>query len=138
MRSMLTSSAQVLDDVIAIDVEIDVWHLVAAGVEADILQELLKNRKQAARADVLLGFVEHIGRVSDGVDGAVLEGKKDLVHGKKRLVLTGQRIFGLGQDGLKVLLRKALKRHMHGEAALQLRTQVRHLGHMKRARRDKA
>ena len=126
-----------LYDVIPIDIEIHVGHFLAAGVEADILQQFFKDRKQAARTDVLLGFVHHVSRVRNGLNSAVLKGKEHLVHCQQCLILPGKRIFGLCQDGLEVLLGQALERHMDGEAALELGNQVRHLGHMERTRRDK-
>lgn len=126
-----------LYDVIPIDIEIHVGHFLTAGVEADILQQFFKDRKQAARTDVLPGFVHHVSRVRNGLNGAVLKGKEHLVHCQQCLILPGKRIFGLCQDGLEVLLGQALERHMDGEAALELGNQVRHLGHMERTRRDK-
>ena len=75
-----------LDDVIPVDVQIYIGHIVAARVEADVFQQLFKHGVEPAGADVFLGLVKHVRSVGDCVNGTVLEGQKHLIDGQQGLM----------------------------------------------------
>ena len=88
--------------IIAVDRHIHVRH-IAARVEGDILQHLFKQRMQAARADILAGFVFLLRGLRQRVQRGFLKVQMHVIDGQQRLVLAGQRVIRLAQNRLEIL-----------------------------------
>src|SRR5687768_6528531 len=108
----------------------------AAGIERDVLEQLLHHRVEAARADVLGALVDRerdLGQPPHAI-GRVLE--LHALGGEQRLVLAREAGVGGGEDALEVLDREARELHADRQAPLQLGDQVRGAGEMEGAARD--
>ena len=64
---------QMLADIIRRDVQIHIRHFVAASIEGDILQQLLKHRVQPARANILPRLIGQAGSRGNGLQRILLE-----------------------------------------------------------------
>src|SRR5437867_2536271 len=105
-------------------------------VERDLVQELLHDRVEAPGPDVLGRRVHPHGDLGDGVDRIRREGQRHALRAKQLDVLANQRVPRFRQDADEILARQGVKLDTDGEAALQLRDEVRGLGHVERAGRD--
>ncbi len=92
---------------------------------------------QAARADILAGFVFLLRGLRQRVQRGFLKVQMHVIDGQQRLVLAGQRVIRLAQNRLEILAGQRLQIHAHRETSLQFGNEIRHLRHMERARRDK-
>ena len=88
------------------------------------------------RTDVLEVAI-HLGRgPRDFLEAVRGEHELDPVRGEKRGGLLRERVLGLGDDAEKVSVGEGVEGHADRETALQLRNEVRGLGHVKGARGD--
>src|SRR5262249_25527040 len=104
--------------------------------EGDLLQQLLENRVQPPRADILGRFVHARGKGGDLLNGVVGERELDALSVEQRLILLDQRVLGLLQDANKVGFVERLQLDADRKTALQLGDQVAGLGNVKGARGD--
>src|SRR5207245_951479 len=97
------------------------------SVERDLVQELLHDRVEAPGPDVLGRRVHPHGDLGDGVDRIRREGQRHALRAKQLDVLANQRVPRFRQDADEILARQGVKLDTDGEAALQLRDEVRGL-----------
>lgn len=94
------------------------------GVEADVFQQALHDRLQAASADVFHRLVHFVGDPGDGVDAVVGEVERHLFGRQQFAVLADEGVGGFREDAAEVFLRQTLEFHADGQAALKLGQQV--------------
>mmetsp|Transcript_16585 Transcript_16585/g.35886 ORF Transcript_16585/g.35886 Transcript_16585/m.35886 type:complete len:281 (+) Transcript_16585:420-1262(+) len=98
------------------------------GSEAEGLHNALQDRVQAACTDVLKGPVQVLRYAGNLVDGGVCEVQVQALCCQQHLLLFDEVEVWLGEDAVKVGAVQRLELHPDGQAALQLRHQVRGLG----------
>ena len=104
-------------------------------VERDLVEQLLHDGVQAARADVLGALVDDRREVGDALDGAGRE-RASTPSVESSAVLLDERALRLGQDADEVLAAERLELDADREAALQLGDEVRRLRDVERAGGD--
>src|SRR5215510_4303977 len=106
------------------------------SVERDLVQELLHDRVEAPGPDVLGRRVHPHGDLGERVDRIRRESQCHALRAQQLDVLPDQRVPGFRQDADEILARQGVELDADGEAPLQLRDEIRRLGHVKRAGRD--
>jgi len=104
--------------------------------ERDLVEDALEHRMESPRADVLGLLVDahrDLRDLGDRIGGHV---EVDAVGAQQRLVLTDQRVLGLGEDDLEVGRGQRVQLDPHRKASLQLRDEIRRLRDVERAGRD--
>mmetsp|Transcript_16045 Transcript_16045/g.49648 ORF Transcript_16045/g.49648 Transcript_16045/m.49648 type:complete len:455 (+) Transcript_16045:16-1380(+) len=120
-----------------VDVDGDeVARRVVAGVERDVVEDALDARVEAPRADVLDGPIGQRRDACDLAHGAVRELQHDVLRGQQRALLRDEVVRRLREDPVHVRLCERVELDADGQAALELRQQIRRLGLVERARRD--
>ena len=91
------------------------------GFEADILDQPLHHRMQAARADILDLFVDLAGEAGDFGDALFGEIDRDALGRHQGGVLLDQAGFRLHQNSRKVVLGQRVELDPNGQASLEFR-----------------
>ena len=123
-------------DIIPVDLQLKGRHVLVPCIEGNILQQLLKDRMEAAGADILRIVVGVAGCGGDRVYRGILKCQQYAVHFQQGFVLLCQCVFRSGQDLTEVFPGKTLEVDMYREAALKLGNQVGHFADMESAGRD--
>src|SRR5712691_5077089 len=105
-------------------------------IERDLLQELLHDRVEPPRTDVLGAIVHPDGELGDRVHRVVRERQPHPLGGQKLHVLTDEGVAGFGQNADEIRARQGVELDSDGESALELRDEIGGLGHVERAGRD--
>ena len=107
------------------------------GIVADLFQQFLQYRVQAAGADVFGAFVDLPGHFSNAPDAVVSNLQVESFGIQQGLVLLSEGASGFGENALEVIRGQGAQFHADGQTALQLRDQIAGLGQVKGAGGDK-
>ena len=105
--------------------------------EADVLEDFLEQRVQAAGADVFRFQVDAVCVFGNGVDAVIGEFQGDAIRFQEGLILFDQGLVRFSQDAAEIVDRQGLEFDADWEAALQFRNEVARLAFSKGPGRDK-
>src|ERR1700693_4088300 len=125
---VLEDGGQVGAHVVRVDLDLLAAHLGRG--EGDLLEQLLHDRVEPPRPDVLGALVDRGGDLGHLLDGVLRERERHALGLQQLHVLADEGVLRFAQNADKILPRQGLELDPDGEAALQLRDQVRRLGHV--------
>src|SRR5271157_1082106 len=114
-------------------VNADLLILSVGGIEADVFENALEDRVQAASADVLGRAVDQEGQVGHGLDRVAGEFQLHPFGAEQGFVLADQRSPRLAEDPGEVVAGQVVHLDANREPALELGHKVRGLGAMEGA-----
>src|SRR5580693_3592625 len=94
------------------------------SAEGDILEHLLHDGEQPARAEVLILLVDAIRLSRELADPILGEVEGHALGAEQRRVLPGQRVARLGEDSYEIILAERLQFDADRKATLELRDEV--------------